>query len=143
MLKSLMPPNGRCVKKGGDSIISTMVLGNSQVPRVYFSKNHSPIVNDIMFHILLYMIIHFSFSAEIVDVKTAFLYRDLGEIHMDCPQSMFDENKGDCIILTKYIYALGQEAWQYYEKVVELLRNCNLLEAMSTNAIMYKRVKEA
>ena len=37
------------------------------------------------------MVLHFGYLAKIVDVETAFLYRDLEEeIYMECPQGMSD-----------------------------------------------------
>ena len=58
----------------------------SQVPGVDFPKSNSLAVNKITFHILLLMVIHFGFSAKIIDVKTAFLYGDLDdEIDIEFP----------------------------------------------------------
>ena len=56
-----------------------MLDGMSQVPGVNFTKNYSPVVNGMMFHILLLMIIHFGFSAKIVDDKTALLQKGIQE----------------------------------------------------------------
>ena len=68
--------------------------------------------------------LHFGYSAKIVDVKTAFLYGDLKEeIYMECPQGMKDVKRDDCIILKKCIYGLVQAAWQYYKKAVESLKS--------------------
>ena len=69
---------------------------------VNVSENYSPVVNDITFHILLLMIIHFGFLANIFNVETAFLFGDLeGEINMECPQGMTDVGRDDCIISNK------------------------------------------
>ena len=101
-----------------------VACGYSQVPGVVFSENYSPVINDITFHILLLIVLHFGYLAKIVDVKTAFLYGDLEEeIYMECPQGMKGVKKDDCIILKKCIYGLIQAARQYYKKAVEILKS--------------------
>ena len=93
----------------------------SQVSGVDFSENYSPVVNDITFHILLLLVLHFGYLAKVVDIETAFLYGDLEEdIYMECPQGMADVKKDDSIILNTYVYGLVQAACQYYKKVVEI-----------------------
>ena len=58
----------------------------SQVLGVNFLENYLLVVNDITFHILIIRVIHFRFFAKIVNVETAFLYRELEEeIYMECP----------------------------------------------------------
>ena len=75
-----------------------VVCGYSQVPGVDFSKKYSQVFNNITFHILLLMELHFSCLAKIVDVE-AFLYRDLEEeTYMGCPQGMSNVGKNDCIM---------------------------------------------
>ena len=64
-----------------------------------FSENYSLVVNNVTFCALLLMVQHFEYLAKIVDMETAFLYRDLEEeIYMECPQGMSDIKKDDCII---------------------------------------------
>ena len=83
----------------------------SQVPGIDFSENYSPVVNDITFCVLLLMVLHFGYSAQIVDIETAFLYGDLKEEnYMECYQGMSDVKKDDCVILNKCIYGLVQPA---------------------------------
>ena len=74
----------------------------SQVPDVNFSENYSLVVNKIIVCILLLMVILFRYSAEIVDVETAFLCGELDEeIYMETPEGMSDIGEDDCIILNK------------------------------------------
>ena len=100
--KSLIPPNWCCVKsrwvfkiKCNSMYRACLVAcGYSQVPRVDFSENYSPVVNDVTFCILLLMVLHYGYTAKIVDIKTAFLYGDLDEeIYMECPQGMASVKK--------------------------------------------------
>ena len=84
---------------------------------------YSPVVNDITFHVLLLMVLHFGHLAKIVDVETTFLYGDLEEkINMECPQKC-PTTKNNCIILNKCIYGLVQAACQYYKKAVKVLKS--------------------
>ena len=62
--------------------------------------------------------IHFVFAAKVIDVKAAFLYRDLDEeIYIEYPSSMKDISKGDCIIFEKFIYDLMKKAREYNKAV--------------------------
>ena len=42
-------------------------------------KNYSLVANNITFHILLLIVIHFGILAEIVNIETGILYGDLEE----------------------------------------------------------------
>ena len=85
--KSLMPANRQCVKnkwvfkikRNGMYQACLVPCGYSQVPGVDFSKNYSPAVNDVTFCIMLLMVLHFGYSAKIVNVRTALQYGDLEE----------------------------------------------------------------
>ena len=113
--KSLMPPNCRClknkwvfkIKHNGMYHAHLVECGYSQVPGIDFLDNYSPVGNDVTFRILLLMVLHFSYLAEIVNIETVCLYSDLEEeIYMECPQGMSSIKKDDCIILNKCIYGL-------------------------------------
>ena len=85
--KSLMHPNQHCVrnkwvfkiKHNGVYRVCLVACGYSPVPGIDFSKKYSLVVNDVTFRILLLMVLHFGYSAKMVDIKTAFLYGDLKE----------------------------------------------------------------
>ena len=90
------------------------------------------------------MVIHFGYSAQIVDVETAFLYMDLEEeIYMECPQGMSDVGKVDCIILNKCIYGLVQAAWQYYKKAVKILKKLGFVGSNVDPFHMLRRMRRA
>ena len=133
--KSLMPPNQRCVKnkwvfkiKCNSVYQVCLSCMYSQVPGIDFCENYSPVVNDITFCILLLMVLHFGYLAKIVDMETAFLYRDLKEeIYVECPQGMSDIKMDDCVILNKHIYGLVQAAQQNYMKAVEILKSSSFV----------------
>ena len=86
-----------------------IVCGYSQVPRVDFSTNYLPVMNNITFHILLLMVMNFGLLAKIINVQTIFPDEDLKEeIYMECPQGMKNVGKDDCINLDECIYGLVQ-----------------------------------
>ena len=77
-----MPPNQKNkwvikIKCNGVYQACLIAWGYSQVPGINFSENYSPVVNDVIFRIIMLMLLHFGYSAKIVDVETAFLYGDL------------------------------------------------------------------
>ena len=104
--------------------VHLVACGYSQVPGVNFSKNYSLVVNDITFHILLLLVLHFGYLTKIVNIETVFLYGDLEEeIYMECPQGMLNVKKDDCIILNKCINGLVLAVMHYYKKAVKILKN--------------------
>ena len=83
------------------------------------------------------MVLHFGYSAKIVNIETAFIYGDLKEeFYMVCPKGMSNVKKGDCIIFNKCIYGLVQAAWQYYKKAVEVLKSSGFVRG-SINLCLY------
>ena len=68
----------------------------------------------------------YEWSAEIIDIETAFLYGDLEEeIYLRIPEG-YTEYKGNdqkekCLILRHAIYGLVQAAWQFLKKLKEVL----------------------
>ena len=145
--KNLMPPNCRWVKNrwvfkikcNGVYRACLVACRYSQVPHANFSKSYSPVVNNITFCILLLMVLHFGYSAKIVDVETTFLYGDLEvEMYMDCLQGMPDMQKDDCIILNKCIYGLVQVKRQYYNKTIKILKNLGFVRG-NVNPCLYMK----
>ena len=86
------------------------------------------------------MVLHFGYSAKIVDMETAFLYKDLEEeIYMEWPQGMSNVKKDDCIILNKCIYSLVQAGWQYYETAVEILKSSGFVRGSIKPCLYIKK----
>ena len=99
------------IKQNGIFCARLVACGYSQIPGVDYLENYSPVVHDITFCILQLAMILFRLSAKIVDVETAFLYRDLdNKIYMECPQGMPGVEQRDILILDRYIYGLVQAA---------------------------------
>ena len=99
------------IKGNGVYCIRLTVCEYSQSQGVNIFKNYLLVMNDIKFWVLLLVMIHFRFAAEVVHLKTAFQYRELEEdIYIECPPSMKDVRKCDFIIFGECIYGPMQAA---------------------------------
>ena len=144
--KSLMTTNCRCIKNKWVFKIKHncvywvhLECEYSQLPGVNFSKNYSPVVINIIFCILLLTVLHFSYSAKIVNVEITFSYGDLKEeIYMECPIG-----KDDCIILNKCIYGFAKEERQYYKKSVKILKNLEFVGGNVDPCLYIKKIATA
>ena len=94
-------------------------LGYSQILGVDFTENFVSVVNNITLHlVLLKWLMNPSWEAEVYDIETAYLYRELEEpIYMKILKSMEylndDYNPAtDCLLLTKAIYGIVQAPGQ-------------------------------
>ena len=97
-----------------------VACGYRQRPRVDFTENYSPVVNGMIFRLLLLIYIYFKLTAKIVDVETAFLYGKLTEeIYMGCPPGMKEGTKAKVLLLHQCMYGLVQVARQYYKHIFE------------------------
>ena len=65
------------------------------------------------------------YRAILIDIETAFLNSDLDEkIYMDIPQGLEDSNNTtECLLLLKGIYGLVQSAWQWWRKLIAILKD--------------------
>ena len=67
------------IKHNGVYQMHLVACGYSQLPGIFFPQNYCPLVDNIMFCILLVMVIHFENLAKIVNVETTFLYGEFEE----------------------------------------------------------------
>ena len=108
----------RCVAKGF-----------TQIPGKDFTENHSPVLNDTTFHLILALKILYKLESGQFDIETAFLYGELEEkLWMDYPEGYSDYLKENgihldkldttkyCLKLNKSIYGLVQAARQWWKK---------------------------
>ena len=73
---------------------------------VDFSENSLLVINDIIFRVLLLVVICCGFSAKVVNLETAFRYDELEDkIYVECPFSMKDVEKNECIFFGKCVYS--------------------------------------
>jgi Reverse transcriptase (RNA-dependent DNA polymerase) len=89
--RTSIPSNCRCVKhkwildikRNGTFVAS----GYSQVPGIDFMDAYSPVINDVVFRIMIVIQMIWKLNSKIIDVETAFLHGELDqEFYMDCPK---------------------------------------------------------
>jgi Reverse transcriptase (RNA-dependent DNA polymerase) len=57
-----------------------VACGNSQIPGVDFQELYNPVINDVVFRMVILCQIIWGLTAVLVDVKVAFLNGDLDKI---------------------------------------------------------------
>ena len=115
---------------------------------VEFQDNFAPVVNDVAFQITIIMMLANIWDADIVDIKTAFLYGDLDEeIYMKVPKGLaehlgteFDDNA--CLLLVQLMYGLVQEARQYYKKFIDVVVSKLGFEKCMANPCLLKHIND-
>jgi Reverse transcriptase (RNA-dependent DNA polymerase) len=87
-----------------------VACGYSQVPGMNFQESYSPVINDVVFWILIVCQIIWGLTAVLVDVEVAFLNGDLDKIiYMECPDGIVCEDD-EVVRLNKSMYGLVQAA---------------------------------
>ena len=97
-------------------------LSFSQIPGVDFTDNYTPVVNDVIFRVVVARMLVEKLKGKVVEIDNSFLNGDLErEIYMKI-QEGYDEvlnkdvNKEDCLILQKIIYGLVQAVRQFWRR---------------------------
>ena len=103
-----MPSDRKCVKskwvlkikRNGTYCARLVACGYSQIPEVDFNNvPYSPVINDVIYQIVLVLSLIHEYKRVIIDVKTAFLYGELEndeEIYMECPEGMENKQEKYC-----------------------------------------------
>jgi len=116
-----------------------VACGYSQIPGVDFTKNYTPVMNNITWRILLVAMIVWGVDAIIVDVEMAFLHGELEEeIYMDLPEGM-EGDENECPLLLKALYGLVQGACRWWKKFVEILKTIEFKCGFADPCLMIKR----
>jgi Reverse transcriptase (RNA-dependent DNA polymerase) len=68
------------IKRDGTFRARLVACGYSQVPGVDFQESYSPVINDVVFRILIVCQIIWGLTVILIDVEVAFLNGDLDEI---------------------------------------------------------------
>jgi Reverse transcriptase (RNA-dependent DNA polymerase) len=77
------------IKRDGTFCAWLVACGYSQVPGVDFQLSYSPVINDVIFRILIVCQIIWGLTAVLIVVEVAFLNGDLDEIiYMECPDGI-------------------------------------------------------
>jgi hypothetical protein len=87
-----------------------VACGYSQVPEIDFNESFAPVVNDVIFQIMLIAKLIWKLEAITADMETAFLHGELKEkIYMNTLEGMSYDSK-HCLLLSKTIYGMVQSA---------------------------------
>ena len=138
-----MAASGSLRKKGMASIVHDV-----QVPGLNYTKKFSPVVLEVTFCIVLILMLKYKWVGEIVNVKTAFLYRELEEeIYLKIPARLDivtgEEFKDEeCLVLQKAMYGLVQAARQFYKKLVRITVNEMGFKKCNADGCLLMRVKK-
>jgi Reverse transcriptase (RNA-dependent DNA polymerase) len=104
------------IKRDGTFRARLVACRYSQVPGVDFKESYSPVINDVVFRILIVLQIVWGLTAALLDVEVAFLNGELEEkIYMECPEGIV-RHKDDVEELLKSMYGLVQAARQFFLK---------------------------
>ena len=116
----------------------------SQIPGVDFIDNYSPVVNDVIFRVVVARMIIENLKGKVVDIDNAFLNGGLEhKIYMKIPEG-YDEvinprvDREDCLILQKAIYGLVQAARQFWKKLVDKMQEQGFKLSEADPCMLYK-----
>jgi len=137
-------------KRNGVYRARLVALGYSQIPGVDFTESFAPVILDVTFRLICFLILWHDWIAEIVDIETAFLYGDLKEeIFMKIPpgyevvvNKQVNREK-ECVLLIKTIYGLSQSARQFYKKLSYVLtEKLKMQKCLSDQCLFFRKTAE-
>jgi hypothetical protein len=110
------------VKRNGVFRARLVLGGYSQVPGVDFTESFAPVLNDVIFRLMLISKLVWDMTSIVIDIETAFLHGNLDkEIYFDVPMGLsIGPNKK--LLLQKTIYGIIQSAKKFYGKLIEVLK---------------------
>ena len=119
------------INRDGTHRARLVALGYRQILGVDYADNVAPVAHDVSFRIALARMMVEKLDSLVMDVETAFLYGEIGEvIFMKSPVGMEEIDSGlsseDCYELLKGIYGLCQAARQFLEEICEYSRTRTL-----------------
>ncbi|PNX72588.1 copia LTR rider, partial [Trifolium pratense] len=95
--------------------------GFTQVEGIDYNEIFSPVVKHCSIRVLMAIVNMYDIELEQMDVKTAFLHRDLEEtIYMQQPEGFVEDNSKVCL-LKKSLYGLKQSPRQWYHRFDDFL----------------------
>ena len=133
------------VKKNEIFKTRLVAQGFSQISGVDCRNSFSPVIYNTTFRIILVMWIKYQWEAEIIDIETVFLYRNVDEeIYLKIPDGYKKYtskkiNENDCLILDQAIYRYVQAARQFFKKMVEVLeKKMNFVQSMNDQCLLMR-----
>jgi len=116
-----------------------VACGYSQVLGIDYTENYTLVINDVAWCILLIAMLIWNLDAIIIDVKIAFLYRDLDEeIYMELLDRMMGF-EDECLLLLKAIYGLVQAARQWHKKLIDVLKKIGFKGGIANPCLMMQQ----
>ena len=118
--------------------------GFSQITGMDFTDNYSPVVNDVIFRVVVARMLIENLKGKVLDIDNAFLNGDLEhETYIENPEG-YDEvinkdlDKENCLILPKAIYGLVQAARQFWKKVVDKMQEVGFQLSEADPCMLYR-----
>jgi Reverse transcriptase (RNA-dependent DNA polymerase) len=148
MDQSKMEPGRACtkhkwvfeIKRDGTFRARLVACGYSKKTEVDFQESYSPVINDVVFRILIVLHIIWGLTAALLDVEVAFLNGELDEkIYMECPEGMVRQ-KNDVVPLLKPMYGLVQAARQFFVNFCKILKKVGFEPNKSEPCFFHKKV---
>jgi Reverse transcriptase (RNA-dependent DNA polymerase) len=131
------------IKRDGTFRARLAACGYSLVPAVGFQESYSPVINDVVFCILIVCQIIWGLTAVLVDVEVAFLNGNLDEIiYMECPNGIVCE-ADEVVRLNKSMYGLVQAARQFFLKFKSILISVGFTQCKAEPCLFFKTVNDA
>ena len=129
------------IKRNGIFRARLVACGYSQTPGIDFEDYYAPVVNDVVFRIVIILQLVYKLQSAIIDVETAFLHGELKEeIYMNAPQGL-EVNYGDCVKLDKALYGLVQAARQFYLKFAKELKKIGFEQSYADPCLFFRDTK--
>jgi hypothetical protein len=147
--RSSIPKGRKCIKckwvfdikRNGTFRARLVACGYSQTPGIDFQDYYAPVVNDVVFRIVIIIQIVYKLCSAIIDVETAFLHGDLHEeIYMNAPSGL-EVNNDECTQLDKALYGLVQAARQFYLKFTAELKKIGFEQSYADPCLFFRDTK--
>ena len=130
------------IKRNGRFKARLVACGYSQVPGIDFQDYYAPVVNEVVFRILIILQLTYKLKAVIIDIETAFLHGDLQEdIYMMAPKGG-DFKHDECVKLNKALYGLVQAARQFYIKFAKVLNKIGFIQSYADPCLFHRTTKK-
>ncbi|KAG8474280.1 hypothetical protein CXB51_033820 [Gossypium anomalum] len=115
--------------------------GYSQIPGVDFTDVFSPVVKHSSIRALLGIVAMHDLELEQLDVKTAFLHRELKEdIYMQQPEGFTVSEKEDYVcLLKKSLYSLKQSPRQWYKRFDSFMTSHDFKRSSFDSCVYFKK----
>ena len=149
--RNKMEPGRKCIKykwildikRDGTFKARLVACGYSQVPGIDFKESYSPVINDVVFRIILIFQIVFSLDSVLLDVEVAFLNGELNEIiYMECPQGI-EHDDDEVVLLERSMYGLVQATRQFFIKYSNILKKIGFKQSVAEPCLFFKEVDDS